>query len=704
MADPFRYFRIEARDLVEQFQRGLLDLEKGAPAVDVVPKLLRLAHTLKGAARVVRQREIADLSHAIEDALVPARDSSAPLTPDAISSLLEHVDSIRVLLGELGDTAPRASSPPAAPNRLARAANTGAAESEPRQDAGLSPGGAELLLHVGRASNDEVDAVVDGVAELTQHVRSLRSVASALGRARALADLLSDQLAPRRGGAGTPAATAKLRAVAAELGTTIGRVERDTATSIEQAGRELMGVRDAAERLRLTSVEPLLDALERTARDAAVRLGKRLRFDGSGRDVRLESDVLIRVQRALLQAVRNAVAHGIETPAERAAAGKSEEGTLAIEVVRRGRHVVFICRDDGRGIDQAAVQRVAAKRAGGGKPVQELDSDELTRLLLRGGISTAADVDEISGRGIGLDVVRETAERLGGSVDLRSTPGQGVELELSVPASLSALRALIVEAAGESVALPLSAVLRGARSRAEQVSRGSDGEAVLVDGSVVPFVPLARLLRLEKAAGESVAWSTVLLETPAGALALGVDRLLGTENLVARALPQLMLADPIVAGASLDADGNPRMLLSPEGIGKAARQFATLPRVELRARVPILVIDDSLTTRMLEQSILESAGYEVELATSGEEGLDMARRRKFALILVDVEMPGMDGFTFLEEIRKDPALRDVPALLVTSRAAPEDLERGRRVGASGHIAKNEFEQNDLLRRIEQLVS
>jgi two-component system chemotaxis sensor kinase CheA len=347
---------------------------------------------------------------------------------------------------------------------------------------------------------------------------------------------------------------------------------------------------------------------------------------------------------------------------------------------------------------------VAARRRSEGQQLEGLDAEDLTRLLLQGGISTAADVNEIAGRGVGLDVVRETAERLGGSVDLRSTPGHGVELELSVPASLSALRALIVEVGGESVALPLSAVLRGARNRTEQVSRGSDGEAVLVDGTVVPFVPLARLLRLEKATSEARAWSTVLLETPAGTLALGVDRLLGTENMVARSLPELMLADPIIAGAALDADGNPRVLLSPEGIGRAARQFATLPRVENRTRVPILVIDDSLTTRMLEQSILESAGYEVELATSGEEGLEKARQRKFSLILVDVEMPGMDGFTFIEEKHKDPALKDVPAVLITSRASPEDLERGRRVGASGHIAKHEFDQNDLLQRIKRLVS
>jgi two-component system chemotaxis sensor kinase CheA len=702
MADPYRYFRIEAHELVEQLQRGVLDLEKGASAAECVPKLLRLAHTLKGAARVVKQREIADFSHAIEDTLVPARDSSQPLTPAALSGLLELIDAIRARLGTLGENSPPAAAPPAAELAPQHGDTRRAAVQDSQGQLATSLSEPRPGPPGGRTRNEDLDAVVDGVAELTQHFSLLRTTATAIARARSLADLISDQLAPRRGSAKTPAATAKLRAMTNELGATLGHVERDVAASVEQAGRELMEVRDAAERLRLASVEPMLDALERAARDAALSLQKRIRFESSGRDVRLESDVLVRVQRALIQAVRNAVAHGIETPEERATAGKPAVGIISVEVARRGRLVVFLCRDDGRGLDRSAVLRVAESRGIEGNVPER--GDELARLLLKGGISTATGVNEIAGRGVGLDVVRETAEQLGGRVDLRSTPGRGFELELSVPASLTALSALLVEVAGESLALPLSSVRRGARYLAEEVSRGSDGEGVLIDGAVVPFVPLARLLRLEKPENEKRSWSTVLLETATGRLALGVDRLLGTENLIARTLPELMLADPIVAGASLDADGNPRMLLSPDGIGEAARRLAAAPRAEPRARIPILVIDDSLTTRMLEQSILESAGYEVELATSGEEGLQKARQRKFSLILVDVEMPGMDGFTFIEEKRKDPALKDIPAVLITSRASAEDVERGRRVGASGHIAKDEFDQNHLLQRIQSLVS
>jgi two-component system chemotaxis sensor kinase CheA len=186
-------------------------------------------------------------------------------------------------------------------------------------------------------------------------------------------------------------------------------------------------------------------------------------------------------------------------------------------------------------------------------------------------------------------------------------------------------------------------------------------------------------------------------------VALGVDRLLGAESVVARLLPESVEVDPTVAGVTLDADGNPRLLLDPDGLLEAVAQGGHELEQPTPRRHCILVIDDSLTTRMLEQSILESAGYEVELATSGEAGLERARARAFDLFLVDVEMPGMDGFTFIEKARSDPRLSSTPALLVTSRASPADLARGRAAGANGHIAKGEFDQVAFLEQIGRLM-
>ena len=261
------------------------------------------------------------------------------------------------------------------------------------------------------------------------------------------------------------------------------------------------------------------------------------------------------------------------------------------------------------------------------------------------------------------------------------------------------------EQAGRVLAVPLSAVRGTARQLPGEVRHTAEGDALDLDGAIVPYVRLARLL--DPAAldpSDRAHRSVVLVEASGKTLALGVERLLGIESIVVRGVPELAVLAPIVSGASFDAEGSPRLVLSPEGLVRASHQSPPTPRAPATVRPPILVIDDSLTTRMLEQSILESAGYEVDLAVSGEEGMDKAKLRKYGLFLVDVEMPGMDGFTFIERTRADPELSQTPAILVTSRASPEDLQRGREVGAVMHIEKREFNQTDLLERIRKLVS
>jgi two-component system chemotaxis sensor kinase CheA len=221
---------------------------------------------------------------------------------------------------------------------------------------------------------------------------------------------------------------------------------------------------------------------------------------------------------------------------------------------------------------------------------------------------------------------------------------------------------------------------------------------------VLPFVSLARLLGASGARGRNgQPRIAVLVRGDAGVAALGVDRMLGTTTVVLRPLPELAPASPIVAGAALDAEGNPQLVLDPDALVAEARRAQPSEAEPVRGAQSVLVIDDSLTTRMLEQSILESAGYDVHLATSGEEALEKARARRYALFLVDVEMPGMDGFTFLEHKRADPTLRDIPAILVTSRGAPEDVQRGRDAGACHYVVKSEFDQAQLLERIRALV-
>jgi two-component system chemotaxis sensor kinase CheA len=255
------------------------------------------------------------------------------------------------------------------------------------------------------------------------------------------------------------------------------------------------------------------------------------------------------------------------------------------------------------------------------------------------------------------------------------------------------------------LALPLSSVRRTIRITPDQIVRGSSGASIVVDGMVTAFAPLSSCLGEGPDAVQAArAWTTVIVTDGVKMAALGVDRIIGTSRLVARSMPRVAPVHAIVAGCFLDVEGNPRLVLDPKHVIVAASQAHSAATAENPVkRAPILVVDDSLTTRMLEQSILESAGYEVVLAVSGEDGFDKACRNRFGLILVDVEMPGMDGFAFVQRVRAHPDLRTIPTILVTSRDSQADRRRGLEVGASGHISKGAFDQSDLLDRIKSLI-
>jgi two-component system chemotaxis sensor kinase CheA len=684
--DPYRYFRVEARELLDQLGKGALELDKGTAAPELIALMLRLAHTLKGAARVVKQREIADHAHAIEGALAPFRENDIAVPRDEIVATLKALDEITLAVAAL---APQPES--------ARAASDSAAaiDSMPSIQNGA--------LAVATTNVDEMDALLENLSEASVQVSALRRDLAPLQRSRRLVHLLEEQwLASRTdrfGGTG-----GRLPSMITELRGLIESVQSSLADGVEQMGSELAQARETAERLRLLPARLMFVSLERAARDAAQGSSKRVAFVASGGEVRLDAQVFGVVQAALVQAVRNAVAHGIETAAEREVAGKPAEGRVWVGVRRRGYQVVFVCRDDGRGIDLDAVRRAVESKGVLPADAASLSTEELLQQLLGGGISTSAAVTQIAGRGIGLDVVREAAERLRGEVSIRTDKGLGTTLEIVVPVSLAAVDALIVEAGGRTLAIPLDAVKRTLRVAADDLVQSAQGASILFDGSVIPFAPLERALhRVTERRDVARPWSAVVIEGANARVAVGVERLCGAQNLILRPLPDCTPSDPIVAGASLDAEGHPQLVLDPRGLVEHVGRAGSAPAAAPSARAPILVIDDSLTTRMLEQSILESAGYEVDLAISGEEALERARKRRYALFLVDVEMPGMDGFTFIERACADPILRDIPAVLVTSRSSPEDRQRGLSAGARAYIVKGEFDQSELLEQIRILV-
>ena len=664
--DRYKYFRIEARELVDAMTQGLLELERKGSAEGRVETLLRHAHTLKGAARVVGLAAIAEDAHAIEDLLTPFRGGAKPLERTCIDRVLSRLDAISA--GVAGVAAP------------ARPREDDAAPPEENRPAPLREDAFETV----RVELASLDHLQEGLLEAGVQLDGLRRHVSALDRLRALLD-------PRALGTPPPA----LREVDAAM----QALRQALDDGIDRTEAALQESREKANSLRLVPASRVFTQLARTVRDAAETLDKRVAFEATGGDARLEGHILLPMRDALMHMVRNAVAHGIEPVSARLAEGKPAEGKVQVSLERHGTRLVFTCTDDGRGIDLEAVRQAALTR-GAIPPDADLSVEEALALILEAGMSTTQAVTAISGRGIGLDAVRQTVAELNGTLSIQSTPGQGTSLTVSVPLSLSAMPTLLVQAGERVAAIPLSAVRHAMRVTDAEISRTPAGATILNDGIELPFRPLAEILDGTLEATE--AWTVIVLDAQHSRAALGVERILRVSEVVFRPLPSAAGEIPLVAGASFDPEGNPQPIFDPKRLIDAARSGAGLAKPAPR-KPNVLVIDDSLTTRMLEQSILESAGYRVELATNAEEGLKMAQAREFDLFLVDVEMPGMDGFAFLSTVKADERLSKVPAVMVTSRNAPEDRRRGLEAGARAYLVKSEFHQEHFLRTISLLL-
>jgi two-component system chemotaxis sensor kinase CheA len=681
--DPYRYFRVEARELLEGLSQGVLQLEREPVTQEPLARLLRLAHTLKGAARVVKQPAIAERAHAFEEILASQRGSSRPLPGEQGSAMLRLLDEIDVLVKALDLPKPA----------VAQAAAPRAPAEEPFDTIRVRIEELDrLLMGVG-----QTDVVLGALARQAAQAEPLRLLAANLRQQLAAAGQPGDLVSARWGASGLSAAE--------ELEGAVDRLLRTFTSGLEQARAEIEEVRSVADRLRLVPAQTVVAALERAVRDAAQELGKSVEFESTGGDIRLDAAVLAALRDALLHVVRNAVAHGVEGESERRAARKPATGKVRLQVQRLGSQVIFACSDDGAGVDVQAVRQAAVRRglvSAAGSAV--VDARRAAALLLAGGLTTAASVTELSGRGVGLDVARETTARLGGTISLHSDPGLGTTVTIAVPFTIASLEGLVVEAGGAVAAIPLRAIRQAIRVRDSEVSRRAGTETIVHEGRVIPFLPLEQALGRPGAARRSrLVWSAALVQDGDRLAALAVDRIVGTARIVMRRLPALVEADPVVAGAALDGEGNPHLVLDPGGLLAAADRPSRARPEPPSPRPPVLVIDDSLTTRMLEKSILESAGYEVDVAVSAEAALLRARERHYGLFVVDVEMPGMDGFEFVRLTRSDGELRKVPAVLVTSRNAPADRKRGMEVGAHAYIVKSEFDQAYLLETIRAVI-
>jgi two-component system chemotaxis sensor kinase CheA len=455
-------------------------------------------------------------------------------------------------------------------------------------------------------------------------------------------------------------------------------------------------------------VSTITHPLHRAVRDLARSLGREVAWEVSGDDTEIDRHVLDRLADPLLHLVRNAVDHGIEGPDERAAAGKPRHGTVRLRAMRLGSEVILVIGDDGRGIDVEAVR--TATDAG-----DEDDDETALAGIFRSGVSTAREVTDVSGRGVGLDVVRAQLEAIRGRVEVHNDHGRGCEFRLSVPITLAVVPCLVVRCGPRRYAVPAQAVLTAVSAGDPATLHAGGRPMVMSGGRALPVTDLGAILGSGEGGGQGPA---LVLSVLTRTHAVRVDALEGHRDVVLKSLGGLLPRLDVIAGATIEADGSVLVVLEPGALIERARRThrpaavtaaisaTTVPQgapSPPRSRRSVLVVDDALTVRELQRSILERAGYEVRTAADGLEALSRLAERPVDLVLTDVEMPRMDGFALTEAIRAHQVLRNTAVLVLSSRSGDDDRRRGLEAGADGYIVKSAFDQATLLDAVDRLL-
>ena len=718
-------FRQEVEDRLRSLSDGLLALEGHGSPRQAVGALFRDAHTVKGSARMLGLDAVVAVAHRSEDLLGAIRDGRLTARRDLVDVLLAATDGIgRALPGAArpvaeGDLAALvaaldsalAGDDPVAVPRL------GVASTAPDGDGdtgAAAHGPAGRRGETVRVPTRRVHALLDVVGEAELDARRLEGRIGDLSvwsvEHRALVDRL-------RSGVLGGAAWAELADAVHSLVALDERLNvstRELRGASEDAGARLALVREGAMGLAMVPVRRVAAAFPQLVREIAGATGKDVAFAVDGDDVELDARVLDGVAEALRHLVANAVDHGCEPPEARRAVGKAGQAQVRLSARASGAVVVIEVSDDGEGIDEAVVRAAAIAR--GLLPADStLGGQPLLQLLFAPGFTTRDEVTATSGRGVGLDVVRTAVEDLGGSVAIHTTLGEGTAFVMTLPVTLGVMRCLVARVGEERYALPTAHVV-------ETFDLGSVTAHTVAGASVVLRhgiqVPVADLGQAVGAPGQRAPRAAVVVRYGSAEeqLAWAVDALESELELVVKDLGGFLGRLRHITGATLDGEGGVVLLLdvrelalSALGRGAAhAPELAGGPDRPDEAAIPgarprVLVVEDSVGVRELQRVILEGAGYDVQTAVDGADGASRLAGAPFDLVLSDVEMPGMDGFTLTRTIRRTRGWEDVPVVIMTSRGGDADKRAGLDAGASAYLLKSDFDQAELISTVRRLV-
>jgi two-component system sensor histidine kinase and response regulator WspE len=457
-----------------------------------------------------------------------------------------------------------------------------------------------------------------------------------------------------------------------------------------------------------------VQALPRLVRDVAQVLGKQVRLQISGESTQIDRDVLAKLDAPLGHLLRNAIDHGIESPAGRIAAGKPAEGVIRLEARHSAGALLVSLTDDGHGVDVERIRSAVVARALlNADAAARLTDAELLEFLFLPGFSMKEKVTDISGRGVGLDVVQDMVKQVRGVVRITSEPGKGTSFLLQLPVTLSVVRTLLADVAGEPYAFPLANIVRTLKLQKSRIDVLEGRQHFDFDGRRIGLITAHQVLGAEDAAPAGAELAVIVLGEPSQLYGLVVDRFLGERDLVVQRLDaQLGKVKDIAAGALME-DGSPVLIVDTEDLNRSMERLvrdgrlARIDRVDtpgdLKRRKRVLVVDDSLTVRELERKLLGSHGYEVEVAVDGMDGWNAARMGDFDLVVTDIDMPRMDGIDLVKHINADPRLKSRPVMIVSYKDREEDRRRGLDAGAAYYLTKGSFHDETLLQAVIDLI-
>ncbi len=727
-------FTQEARELIQKLNEGLVALEKSPHNHDndILKNILRAAHTLKGSSNILRFHRVTKVSHKMEELLTGIQDGQIPLNASRLDVLFKSVDLLEQCVEAIiahtedavdvttichtldnaargGDLSDGSSPPPRIdyPRSEPSSASPQSDVVEPR----------EAALHVADTIRVGVDKLDNAIRLLGEVAVSHRKSVHTLGGlkelqrlARAHVKQLSHFLQEEHSSHtrhNTKTSLLQRSLLMLQGIETAFKEQRDEVASMDIVLSEL---REGVLNMRMLPLSVIFDTFPRAVRDMSRHFHKHIDLHITGEETILDKKIIEKLNSPLIHILRNSIDHGIESPEERLAQGKPQNGRIDICASQKSGHITINIADDGKGLQleklkQRAIQRGILSE----EEAQTLGEVELTNLVFLPRVSTSEMITDISGRGIGMDIVKVNIELLKGSVTLATTPGKGTSCTLTLPVTLSTIRSLLISSRHTVFAIPINAIEETLQVSPHDYIQVVGQNAVRLRNQIIYIVELGDILGLQGAPPRHTEHRFLLIARIQGKrIGLMVDDILDEQDMVVKQLPAHIRKAKMIAGVTISSQNAiililhiPEILERIKGLTKDLHDSPVPGEDEKLPR--ILVVDDSVNTGEIEKRILETSGYRVDVACDGVDALEKLEQTAYDLIITDVEMPGMDGFTLTERLRHTPKYRDIPIVIVTSLERESDKKRGLQVGANAYITKDHFEERSLLETVESLL-